>query len=170
MLQDTDFFDKMEEWSSFGDVLATVKWEESPSPDERYRIDVDFRFRGDRIGFADVTLEPIFGIDQFNVVWRNIEFVPEWQNKNLYTQWLAQWIIHGPAYGITRMSGAPVDVKAEAIYMASGFEWTPRGFELDMTGQKANEWLAYAKGETEQPAWRHAILARRGLLGAADAI
>lgn len=169
MLQDTDFFDKLPEWSTFGDVHATVKWEESPSPDERYSVRVEWTFRSQYVGGADIVIEPVVGEDAYNVLWMNIEFSNEWQDKRLYSQYLLGWIANARRYKLKTMSGAPRDKKAEVIYRASGFEWTEyKGFALDLQGEKAQEWAAYAKGDTEQPKWRHALLAEHGLLSHAD--
>lgn len=168
MLQDTDFFNKLPEWSSFGDVRAHVEWEESPSPDERYTIKIEWRFRSEYVGRAQIIIEPIE--DEFQLVWVNIEFVDKWQGKGLYTEYLKAWIDHGPKYGVVAMVGPPLNKRAETIYRASGFEWTERGeFRLDLTSQKALEWRAYADG-AEQPKWRHAILADAGLLDDAEAL
>lgn len=169
MLQDTDFFDKLAEFSMFGDVHAEVQWEESPSPDERYSVRVEWRFRSEYVGKAEIVIEPVMGEDGFNVFWMNIEFASKWQDKGLYTQYLLGWIANARQYKLLTMGGAPRDKKAEVIYRASGFEWdAAKGFVLDLQGDKAKEWAEYAKGKTEQPKWRHALLAEHGLLSHAD--
>lgn len=168
MLQDTDFFDKLPEWSSVGDVQASIKWEESPSPDERYTVSVEFRFRSKLAGWAQFVIEPIFGTDAFNVLWLDIEFTEEWRDKRLYSLWLSKWIEIAPRYNIVQFIGPPRNKTAETIYKASGFEWKPTGLTLDLLGERAQQWKAYADGRTEQPAWRHALLAEAGLLGDAE--
>jgi hypothetical protein len=171
MLQDTDFFDRLVDFATFGDVHAMVGWDEAPGPEERYHVLVEWRFRDEYVGKAELYITPVLDEDGYDVFWMNIEFAPKWQDKKLYTQFLLGWMTHARQFKLLSMSGAPRDKKAEAIYRASGFEWDQyKGFRLDLSSERAHEWRAYAQGNIEQPAWRHAILAEYGLLSHAEGI
>lgn len=168
MLKDTDFFTELAKWSTLGDVHAQVEWREEVSPDERYVVEISWRYRSRLVGSSKIGIHPILNTDEFEVFWVNIEFTDEWRDKNLYSELVKAYMDHMPDYGITRFIGAPSDKTAEGIYKATGFEWTGTAFALDLKGEKVQEWRAFKDGKTEQPEWRHAVLAEHGLLDASD--
>lgn len=170
MLQGSPMFDKLDDWLSVSDVQATTTCAATPSPDERYSLDIVWRFRSKQIGHASVIIEPVFGTDEFRFLWVILEWVEDWQNKGLYSELVEALTDKLPAYGVTSFVAAPRDSTAEAILASAGFEWVDNSFKLDLEGERVKEWRAYRDGKTEQPAWRHAILASAGLLGDSETI
>lgn len=140
MLQDTDFFEKLPGWLAIGDVHVQIQWEESPGLDERYDVGLTYRFRGKAIGHANLIIAPVVGVDEYMINWGSLEFVEEWQDKGLFSQTLAAWVDNGPRYGVTSIMAGPRDKEVEAIFAASGFEWGPRGFVVDLEGEPVRKW------------------------------
>lgn len=131
MLQDTDMFDKLEGWLTMGDVLPTVDWHESVSPDERYEVNVLWRFRNARVGEAQFFIEPILNSDEYRIYWVNLRFIEEWQNKGLYADIVGQLPAGMLPYGVVEVYATPWDKEAERRLAAEGFEWRGTEFVLD---------------------------------------
>jgi hypothetical protein len=125
---DLELFDKLPEWLTIGDVLAYVEWSESPTPDERYDVKVEWKFRGEPVGEASIIIEPIFETDEFRFFWRGLRFIDEWQKKGLYSEIVKQLPPKALKYGIVETVAAPWDKEAERRLASQGFEW--RGFEF----------------------------------------
>jgi RimJ/RimL family protein N-acetyltransferase len=132
MLLDTDLFDNLAEWVTMGDVHATVNWYETPSQDERYTIRIDWRYQSKIVGYANIIIEPIFGTDEFRLLWEDLRWVEDWQGKGLYTELVQTMFAHMPRYGIVEIVAAPADPQAERILASRGFEWCDYKFALDL--------------------------------------
>lgn len=130
MLQDTDFFEKLEVKSSLGDVLAHVEWSESVSPDERYDVHIDWRFRGKLVGNGNYVIEPVVGTDKFRLYWIALQFAPEWQAKGLYTELVKLYANFMPIYDIAGVAATPWDKDAERRLASQGFAWDGHDFYL----------------------------------------
>ncbi len=131
MLQDTDLFTQLEKWLTIGDVLPTVKWEEAPSPDERYTVGVTWKFRSERVGEATFIIEPVFGTDDFRLFWLHLAFKDDWQNKGLYSTIVEQMSKPLLRYGIIETVANPTDKEAERRLASQGFAWVGNAFTLD---------------------------------------
>lgn len=129
---DTALFDNLAEWVTMGDVSATVDWYETPSADERYTIRIDWRYQSKVVGYANIIIEPIFGSDEFRLLWEDLRWVADWQGKGLYTELVQTMFAHMPSYGIMEIVAAPVDPQAERILASRGFAWTDNMFKLDL--------------------------------------
>jgi hypothetical protein len=132
MLQDTDFFEKLEAWLTLGDVLPGVDWSESPSPDERYNVLVEWRFRGRVVGNAQFVIEPVFDSDHYRLFWIGLRFIEEWQQKGLYTEIVKSLSNPLPSYNVVEVVAAPWDKEAERRLASQGFEWRDNRFVLDL--------------------------------------
>lgn len=131
MLQDTDFFDKLAKFSEVGaDVLCVVEHQESVSPDERYDVNLTWKFRGSVMGRSKYIIEPIG--DEYQLFWLHLEFVQEWQNKGLYTTLVKNYSVSLPPYGIVRVVAMPEDKEAESRLASQGFAWVGHEFALDL--------------------------------------
>lgn len=128
-----DLFKHLEEWTSIGDVLATVTWREIPGPDERYDVDIVWRFRGDKIGTGHYVILPVFGTDEHRLYWDGLVFVPEWQGKDLYTNLVKSYAERMQPYGIVGVVAAPQDTEAERRLASQGFVWDGTEFVLDFS-------------------------------------
>lgn len=131
MLQDTDFFTKLEQWSTLGDVLPEVVWVESASPDERYEVAILWRFRGQAVGKASFVIEPILGSDDFRLFWIDLQFASDWQGKGLFTTIVETYATHMLSYGVVETVATPMDHEAERRLATQGFEWRGPQFVLD---------------------------------------
>jgi hypothetical protein len=138
MLQDTDFFDKLAQWSTLGDVHAHVEWAESPSPDERYDVTVTWRYRSSKVGEGRYVIEPVVGTDEYRLFWTSLAFIDEWQAKGLYTELVKLYASYMPAYHIAGVATVPWDKEAERRLASQGFEWVDHDF-----------YLAFAESHTE---------------------
>lgn len=144
MLQDTDFFTRLEEWCTLGDVLPKVAWFESVSPDERYEVLIEWRFRGKSVGTGQFIIEPI--IEQpgkFRLYWISLQFVEEWQAKGLYTTIVNVFASNMMRYGVIEVVATPTDKIAEQRLAAGGFEWRGHSFVLDF--QKVVDALSHSQ-------------------------
>jgi hypothetical protein len=134
MLQDTDFFDKLAQFSTVGeDVPVTIEWEESPSADERYSITMQWRFRKEKVGEAYYVIEPIFGTDELRLFWINLEFIEDWQDKGLYSTLVKNYKADLPRYGITEVVTVLGTKESERRLASQGFAWVGDQFVLDLT-------------------------------------
>jgi RimJ/RimL family protein N-acetyltransferase len=129
---DTGLFDNFAEWVTMGDVQATVDWHETPSMDERYTIRIDWRYASKIVGYANIIIEPIFGTDEFRLLWEDLRWVEDWQRKGLYTELVQTMLAHLPRYGIMEIVAAPASPDAERILASRGFKWVAHNFTLDL--------------------------------------
>lgn len=130
MLKDTDFFDKLEQWVTIGDVLPTVTWQEAVGPDERYEVHIVWKFRDKQVGIADIIIEPLLD-DTFRFYWVYLSFADEWQNKGLYSTLIEQLPPNLLKYGIVEIVATPQDKEAERRLASKGFQWRGPLFVLD---------------------------------------
>lgn len=129
---DTELFDNLAEWVSMGDVIAQVNWSTKPAQDERYTIRIDWRYQSKIVGYANITIEPIFGTDEFRLLWEDLQWVEDWQRKGLYTELVERMFVHMPRYGIAEIVAAPADAQAEQVLASRGFKWANHNFTLDL--------------------------------------
>jgi hypothetical protein len=144
MLQDTDFFTQLERWSTLGDVLPSVHWVESVSPDERYEIAIEWKFRSKTVGTAYFIIEPIIeDPGHFRLYWVSLQFTEDWQAKGLYTTIVNSFSPNMLRYGVIECVATPTDKIAEARLAAGGFEWRGQSFVLDF--QKVTDRLSHLR-------------------------
>lgn len=133
MLQDSDFFERLEGWMNIGeDVRVILKWEESPSPDERYAVNIEWRYQGEQLGLANYVIEPILGTDELRVVWINLNFAERFQRQGFYTTLINACIDNMPRYGVTEIQTAPLNKDAETALASRGFKWRNNVFVADL--------------------------------------
>lgn len=133
MLQDSDFFDKLPEWMNIGeDVRIDLRWEESPSPDERYAVSATWQYQGEQIGDAQYVIEPIFGTDEFRLWWVSLRFDEAHQRQGYYTRLMDTFVTHMPVYGITEIVAVPWDKDSEKALASRGFKWRGNVFVADL--------------------------------------
>jgi hypothetical protein len=130
MLQDTDFFTNLETPLTIGDVLPTVVWSESVSPDERYLVTIVWRFRGDKVGEGTFVIEPILDSEQFRVYWVHLGFIEDWQAKGLYSTIVEQLSPYLYSHGIVEVWATPWNKEAEGVLASRGFAWRGPEFVL----------------------------------------
>lgn len=132
MLQDTDLFERLADLSNVGgDVSCSVEWAESPSPDERYDVNLTWAYRHKTVGTGHYIIEPKFNSDEFRLFWVHLEFIEDWQDKGLYTTLVKSYAAL-PAYGITEVVATPWDKEAERRLSSEGFAWVGHEFVLDL--------------------------------------
>ena len=163
MLQDTGLFDKFPEWLTFGDLVPTYEWSESPSEDERYTINAAWRFRDEVVGHIQAFIYPtvknglVGDPDTYTIMWAQFMLREGWQRKSIYTTLLKTLMDELPKYGVTEFAASPLNRTAEGIFRLSGFEWQPKGLTLDLEGKRLQQWRKYADGGYH-PAWRRDTL------------
>jgi hypothetical protein len=138
MLHDTDFFDKLPEWTTLGgDVAVTVEWEEAAGPDERYDIALTWHYKRQRLGDARFSIEQRFDPDTqqpfYRVFWQHLEFADNFQDKGFYATLMAGVRANLPRYGISEVQAAPLSKEAERRLITQGFEWRGHEFVVDLT-------------------------------------
>ena len=135
---DHDLFKHLEEWSSLGDVLATVTWEELPSPDERYSVTLEWRFRSEHVGNGHFIIHPV-ELDEkhMRLYWDGLVFTDEWQGKGIYSNLVKQYAPRMLPYGVIGVVTTPWNAEAESRLASQGFEWVGHEFVLDFA--KVNE-------------------------------
>lgn len=115
-----------------GDVHASLTWSESVSPDERYDVLIEWRFRGDLVGSGHYVIEPVLNTDDYRLYWIALSFIDDWQDKGLYTTLVGRYRMLAQ-YGIKTISATPLDKEAERRLASQGFEWVEHEFVLDLT-------------------------------------
>jgi hypothetical protein len=129
---DLSLFDHLEDWCTLGDYHAQATWDESPTPDVRYNVRVDWRFRGKLVGYGDFVIEPIPNVtdERYRIYWFGLQFADDAQQQGIYSNLVDKFTIGMPKYNVHQVIATPTSKEAERRLSARGFAWDGTDFVL----------------------------------------